>query len=355
MHLRRGWHVLGKGAVGCLWAANLQRAGIPVTLLVRTTCPESKRRECIEVRPLWKDAEVVPWSATVAIDYIEASCDERKPVCTDDDGIIYRLVVATKAQDAGAAVASVAHRLAPNVILVMLQNGLGAAEDVCGDTHVAFRSPRVIVGTTTNGSYMLGAFQVAHAGRGHTWLGTLAQNAFACDAATLTSVAEELSATGFALNVDPQIERRLWYKLAANSSLNPITALACCRNGRAIEQVEVLRTIRAVAVETAGVMRQSGVSTLPADELARDLYDFTVDVAARNAENYSSMCRDVLELRRTEIDYMNGYLIRRARQHRIVVPTVEMLYGLIKCRESTFPQASIPPACGSGGSLSSRI
>jgi len=89
-----------------------------------------------------------------------------------------------------------------------------------------------------------------------------------------------------------------------------------------------------VVMARCGVIEQSGTTAM-----ASQLVEFTVDVAARNARNYSSMYQDAQHMRRTEIDYMNGYIISRASAQGLSVPTTSLLFGLIKLLEAGFAES----------------
>jgi len=324
------WYVLGKGAVGCLWAAHLSRAGVPVTVLHRMRDTVVPRRGNIEVRPAWattsSEALPSPWTVDVGFDAVN---DEARGSPID------RLLVATKSFDAATAIVSVLHKLSPGVIIVLLVNGLGAAEEILAQPEVLRLAPHLVLATSTNGSYMTGVYSVAHAGLGQTWLGRSTN----CSQSALRSTIESLCLANLGVKEDDDIELRLWRKLACNSALNPITALARCKNGATLSRTEMRRTITAVCTETAAVMGKCRCDEMRSSVgMAAEMLAFTVDVAERNAENYSSMYQDITNGRRTEVDFMNGYIISRGREHGVQVPTTELLFGLIKLLEDCVVQ-----------------
>ena len=255
------WYVLGRGGVGCLWASHLGKAGNAVTLLVRRRAADTQRIT-ISLEDGWAGAAGTRWQQQV---------DVEEPGSRPEQ--IQWLLVATKAQDAGSAVASLAPRLAPNPTIVLLQNGLGAADDIL--THEALQSirPLIFMGSTTHGSYLRQPYDVVHAGHGSTWLGIAQATIAAAEArgshadveAAFQSVAASLSATelGSVIVESPNaMEGRLWGKLAINAALNPLTALLRCQNGEIIATQHGRDAVRACSQELAQVMSARGLRTM---------------------------------------------------------------------------------------------
>jgi 2-dehydropantoate 2-reductase len=221
------WYVLGRGSVGCLWASNLARAGHAVTLLVRPGGADAPR-VTINVEEAWEGSAGCRWQQQVELE--EPGTGQ---------GTIQRLLVATKAQDAGAGVASLASRLAPSPTVVLLQNGLGAADDILAHEALQSVDPLLFVGSTTQGSYLRQPYDIVHAGNGVTWLG-IAQATIgtareqggdrpADVEAEFRSVVESLSTSALGsvvLESPAAMEGRIWGKLAINAALNPLTVRA---------------------------------------------------------------------------------------------------------------------------------
>ena len=90
-----------------------------------------------------------------------------------------------------------------------------------------------------------------------------------------------------------------------------------------------------VCAEVAAVVEREGLHTS-----ADDLRCYVEQVIESTAENISSMLQDVRALRHTEIDYITGYLLKRARAHGIAVPENARLYDLVKRKESEYERVS---------------
>lgn len=297
------WYILGAGAIGCLWGAHLRLAGHRVTLLLknRTVLDTFRQRPIIEltdavqVRTVKVDAELSQTSAP-----------------------LHNLLVCTKSVDVMEALASVAQRITTTTRIVLLINGLGVQQEVAA----RYPNTEPICGTTTDGAFRTGQFQVTHAGIGTTYFGLLS------DTDDGQRSKDELlrDLTGLALTVDwdPRIIRRLWSKLAVNCVINPLTAIRGCRNG-AILEPDSAPYIKQLCVEIEQVL-----TALQLAQPEQSLYDQVTAVALATRDNYSSMYQDVQAGRATEIESITGYLCRQAEQLGIAVPLNLSLYDAVK-------------------------
>ena len=125
-----------------------------------------------------------------------------------------------------------------------------------------------------------------------------------------------------------KIRALLWRKVAVNCGINALTALWACPNG---ELKNIPQGIATLWEEVAAVVEREGLHTS-----AEDLRYYVEQVIDSTAENISSMLQDVRALRHTEIDYITGYLLKRARAHGIAVPENARLYDRVKRKESEY-------------------
>ncbi len=285
------WHVLGAGSLGCLWATRLARAGLPVRLILRNT------------------QRLRAYQAAAGVSLVEAGQTSLFPMLPEEPAgcaPIQRLLVASKAYDAEAAIASVSARLAPGADILLLQNGLGSQE------AVAARWPdsRCIFVSSTEGAYRDADFSVVHAGRGQNWLG---------DPANIDPPVwlAELEAAGIPQQWTPQIMSRLWRKLALNCAINPLTVLNDCRNGELLKQREALHSLCDELVAVLGACDQH--------DAAQGLEAEVFRVIEATASNFSSMHQDVRNGRRTEISFLLGKACQAACLHGIQAPALNDL------------------------------
>jgi 2-dehydropantoate 2-reductase len=137
------WHVLGAGAVGCLWAARLARA--------------AKVQPCLVLRSSTHAALGYPEHADMLVTetYHDTSVNWwKQPVQLQNTGTesnIQQLLVATKAHEAHAALLDIRHRLQDRAVVAVMCNGMGVLDEIAADTKLA--GLRVLVGSSTHGSY----------------------------------------------------------------------------------------------------------------------------------------------------------------------------------------------------------
>ncbi len=295
--MNQSWNILGAGAMGTLFACKLQRAGIPVRMLLRPA--------------MW-----VPSGPIVLIEGDDRSELPVERVSLDQlqVGSIEGLIITTKANQALAAFEQALPNLASDAPVVLLHNGMGVYEEI------AARHPELSLycGTTTEGAWLDDDGSLVHAGAGDTLFGCPGienpPNWFA---------AFQESSERF--NWEPDIERSLWRKLVINCAINPLTAIHRCRNGALLQEADLVQEAELVCAELAEVTRARGDS-----ELADQVREQAFAVMHSTAENQSSMLQDVLRGRQTEIEYITGYLCREAERLGVPCPLNQALLEKVR-------------------------
>ncbi len=285
------WHVLGAGSLGTLWATRLARAGLPVRLILRDA------------------ARLRAYQAAGGLTLVEQGQSSLLAIpgeTSTSSAPIQRLLLACKAYDAEAAVASIAPRLAPGAELILLQNGLGSQDAVAARVPQA----RCIAASSTEGAFRDGDWRVVFAGHGYTWLGDPGHP-------TPPIWLDELAASGIPHEWSTQILTRLWRKLALNCAINPLTVLHDCRNGGLQQHHCEVATLCAELSELLQCCGQPAAAQNLQQEVER--------VILATAANYSSMHQDVSNGRRTEISYLLGYACETAARHRLQLPHLQQL------------------------------
>ncbi|NQD93391.1 putative 2-dehydropantoate 2-reductase [Pseudomonas sp. CrR25] len=295
------WHVLGAGSLGSLWAVRLARAGLPVQLILRS--PE----------------RLADYRRAGGLTLVEQGQSRQYPLAAqtvDDSAPIPRLLLACKAYDAEAAIASLAPRLAADAEVVLLQNGLGSQDAVASRIPQA----RCILASSTEGAFRDGEWRVVFAGHGHTWLGDPLDPTPPC-------WLEELRHSGIAYDWSVDILGRLWRKLALNCAINPLTVLYDCRNGG----------LAAHPAEVATLCAELGelLETCGQPHAATDLHGEVLRVIHATAANFSSMHQDVAQGRRTEIAYLLGHACAAAQRHRLALPHLSALHARLRSHLDT--------------------
>jgi 2-dehydropantoate 2-reductase len=214
-----------------------------------------------------------------------------------------------------AAIAPEAARAADGGLIATLQNGLGNREAL-----EAAGASRVLVGVTAAGATLLGPGHV----RGHiagTVLGDDGHGAAG-------SVARLLRSAGLEAELAGDIERLLWRKLVVNCAINPLTALLGVENGALLANPEWRARMEAAAREAGAVARAKGVA------LGEDAIALAVSAAQATAGNHSSMLQDLSRGARTEIEAINGAVLREGRRLGVATPVNEELWAAVLAREA---------------------
>jgi len=219
------------------------------------------------------------------------------------------LFSAVKTYDAIAALQALRGILRADVPIVALQNGI---EHVVQVNAALGPARAVILAPTTEGAARAATGAIRRSGRGLTTLGWAAGRTGAFDLSALVAL---LCDAGFDAREAAPIEPHVWAKLVANVAINPITALAAQPNGYVAENLAARALAIALAREAAAVAAAEGI-VLPFD----DPGEFALAVARDSAANRSSMLQDLERKRPTEIEALNGAIVRRGRAHRLATP-----------------------------------
>lgn len=359
-------HVLGVGAVGTFIAHTLR--GIPnpppVTLLMYN------RRQAYNFEQQGRRLEYTSDGQTdVSKDFdyervlmvIDKAVDPEKqaeqeeeddesamisePVLTLDRDPIMHLVVATKVTATVRAIRSVAHRLTPESTICFMQNGMGVVDEIDREVFPdPSTRPRYIQGILSHGLYQEKRFSVYHRSKGTITLSVLPVS----QRPTSTSLAvrppsDDVSSSPTLWPISARFLMRtltrttplcaltvhpidLLYmqteKLAANCIINPLTTIYNCRNGDLGLNIGLRNVIRLLCAEISLVLRKLpelqplGARQLESRFSPRKIEFAVFAIMKATAANHSSMWQDVFKKgsRLTEIDYMNGYIVRRGEE-----------------------------------------
>lgn len=201
--------------------------------------------------------------------------------------------------------------LKPTGIALTLQNGLGNFE-ILGQ-HVGDK--RAAMGVTMQGATLLGAGHVLHAGRGLT---TLA--ATETTRPQIESLATLFRTAGLETQTTNDVSSLVWGKLVVNSAINALSAIYRVPNGWLVQNPETLALLSAAAQETARVAFALGITLPYRDPVAR-----AIQVATATATNKSSTLQDVLRGAPTELDRINGAIVREGKRLGVPTPVNEQL------------------------------
>jgi 2-dehydropantoate 2-reductase len=251
------------------------------------------------------------------VGYLRATTDPQElPAC--DFGI-----VATKAMHTAPAIQATAHALADGSVC-SVQNGLGNEEALA--EHV----PRVIRGTTFPAGRVLEPGHVQWDVRGETTIGPFEPSPAPAEA--IETLADACTRAGMPTAAVADARGPQWRKVIFNAATNPVGALTRLTHGRVCEDPELRRLVSGLVDEGKAVAAAQGI-VLDADP--EDL----IDHAAKPEVAYghkASMLQDVEARRPTEIDYLNGGIVRFGVEHGIPTPLNRAIWSLVKGLEQSW-------------------
>jgi len=293
--------IVGAGAMGCFLAARLAAGGLEVTVVD----VDQARLDVIG-----RDGITLHDDSGTITAKVKAS------LAAEVQGPVDLVLLMTKGMFSAAAIRSVAHLAAHNPLVLTLQNGLGNVEAIAE----VFHTDHILWGVTDFPADLEGPALVASHGAGHVWLGGANDRAHA----HADAVAEALNRAALNAAIDPEVRVSVWEKVAFNAALNPLSTITGLPVG-GLDCPEGRRIATAVAEETIATATALGVPIDPARVLTK------IDFALANHRTHKpSMLQDRLAGRRTEIESINGAIVRMAEQVGVAVPKTRLLADLVR-------------------------
>ena len=298
--------VVGAGAMGCVYGGILGDAGNEVWLLdVWKEHIEAIRARGIRVEGASGDRTV----------RVNATLNAREA------GPCNLVVVATKAMDTEAGVKNAGPMIGPDTLVLTIQNGIGNAERM--ERLVGPRN--LLVGIAGGfGASVVGPGHVHHNGWESIHLGEFSGGI----SDRLNRVAEVWRKAGFKLRVFEDIQPLIWGKLMGNVAFSPVCTVTGLTVGQVIASPETW-SISEALVREAFAVAQAKKITLPYDEPVRWVREFGSKMPGARP----SMWQDIQAGRRTEIDSINGGVVREAEPLGVPVPVNRVMVSLVKALE----------------------
>ncbi len=286
--------VVGAGAVGCYFGGMLARAGVPVTLIGRASHVDVMRERGLRLETQTFD-ETVPVAASTDIAAVAGA-----------DVVLF----CVKSTDSERTAREIAPSLAPNAVVVSLQNGVENAEII-----QRVLPQRVIPAVVYVATEMAGPGHLKHHGRGELAIGAAPESQRIVDA---------FARAGVPVQISDNVMGALWGKLIVNCAYNAMSAIAQKTYGKLVEVAGIPELMQAVVDECLEVARADGIS-VPGDS-----HEAVRRIAHSMANQYSSTAQDVARGKPNEIDYLNGYVVRRGQAHGLPTPINRTLHALTK-------------------------
>lgn len=300
--------VVGSGAMGSLFAAFLTRSKEELWLLCKNK----------------EDAAKINASG-ISLEGVSGAWQAKVKTTTDIEAIgkADLALICVKAFNTKSAVEQIKPLLGQNTKILTLQNGIGNVEII---SEIAGEQ-RVIAGVTSQGATLIETGKIRHAGHGETIIGAI-------DGKTpveLRAIREIFNKAGLETKMSRDIKSPIWSKLIINVGINALTAITRLPNGRLTEYEGAKRILRDAVGEAARIAKRKRIKLIFDDPLAK-----VEAVCEGTSDNLSSMLQDVLRKKRTEIDFINGVIVRLGQELGISVPTNRFLLDLVKTIESSY-------------------
>jgi 2-dehydropantoate 2-reductase len=232
-------------------------------------------------------------------------------------------IVATKAMHTEPAIAATASAFGDGAVC-SVQNGIGNEEVLAG--HV----PRVIRGTTFPAGRIVEPGHVQWDVKGDTTIGPFEPSPAPFD--EVERLAEACTRAGLPTEAVQDARGPQWRKVIFNAATNPVGALTGLTHGRVCEDPALRRLVSGLVDEGKAVAAAQGI------ELDADPEEL-IDHAAKPEVAYdhkASMLQDVEARRQTEIDYLNGGIVRFGREHGVPAPLNDAILALVKGLEASW-------------------
>ncbi|HEY7001623.1 MAG TPA: 2-dehydropantoate 2-reductase [Candidatus Udaeobacter sp.] len=295
--------IVGAGAVGGYFGGTLARAGAPVVFIGRKHFVDAVNTQGL------------------VLDKSEGQ-HRIKGMATTDMGAVRDcslILFCVKANATSAAAAQMAPLVRPDATVVCLQNGVDNAERVHAATNLVAIPAVVYVAVSVPEPG-----RVKHLARGDLIIGPPSEKT--------TETANVFNRAGISCLVSENIEGELWVKLLCNCALNAISALGRVRYGEIMQDDNAKKLMESVIDEVLAVARAAGVAMPGVPDRESGIAAAT-EIATQMADAFSSTAQDLNRQRMTEIEALNGYIVRRGAELGVPVPINNALFTLVKLAE----------------------
>jgi 2-dehydropantoate 2-reductase len=299
--------VLGAGAMGSLYGALLAEAGESVTLL-----------------DVWKEHIDAIRGRGLALSSPSGERNVPMHAVTDprEIGKVDLVIVFVKSYKTGEAMRGALSLLGEETMVLTLQNGLGNVEELAAVAG----ERRVIAGTSGFGATMIAPGRIRHAGEGKTTIGELS----GARTARIVKLEKIFEAAGLNPVIADNLSGIVWGKLLVNVGINAITALAGIKNGQILDIPELAELMDRAVGEALEVSRRREIKLVPEG----DVLEHIRTVLRNTKDNISSMRQDIEKGNPTEINFINGTIVREGALLDVPTPVNFALTSLIRGREA---------------------
>lgn len=304
--------VVGAGAVGSFYGAMLARAGHKVTLIGRPAHVQEIKRAGLKL-------DLASASATEIV-HIDASTELISLQGAD------LVLFCVKSTDSASVALQIAPHLAPHALVMSLQNGVENA------TLIAQQVPNAVIPCVVYVATEISAPGcVKHHGRGELVIGTMQTSRLRDPLKTLQEIVELFGSAQVPVQISQNVMIELWSKLLINCAFNAISGLAQIQ----YEKLAALESIR--SVQTDLVKEVIAVALADGIHLSEPVaLGAVAKISVTMGSQKSSTAQDMARSKPSEIDHLNGFIVRRGQALGVATPVNLALFALVKLVESTY-------------------
>jgi 2-dehydropantoate 2-reductase len=295
--------VVGAGAVGGYFGGLLARAGAPVVMIGRAAFVEAVKKNGLFLDTL-QFQERVKVEVSTELSAVRGA-----------EIVLFCVKTTDNATTAGA----LAPLLAPNAIVLSMQNGVDNVEQIRAAAGIDALPAVVYVAASVPEPG-----RVKHVGRGDLVVGP--------ESELTKTIAALFSRAGVGCRISENIEGELWTKLVWNCALNAVSALGRAKYGLIASSPDAWKVVETAVYEVLAVAKAAGVQP-PGLENPKAALAGALKIATQMAEALSSTGQDLNRGKRTEVDSLNGYISRRGAELGVPTPVNHTLFALVKLAE----------------------
>ncbi len=295
--------VMGAGAVGCYFGGMLARSGAPVILIGRPKLVDTVNRDGLFLDSI-QFQEKIKVSATADVSTAKQA-----------DIVLF----CVKTPDTETAAKELKPHLSPASMVLSLQNGVDNVEQIQKASGIEALPVVVYVAVE-----MVSPGRVKHTGRGELIIGNTSQRD------KVAAIAKLFEQSDVPCKLSENIATDLWEKMVMNCAYNAASALGQARYGRMVKNRSIRKLMQKTVEEVVAVAKAAGIK-LP----EKGLLDAVFKLGEMMEAATSSTAQDLARGKRTEIDALNGYIVRRGAELGVPTPVNQTLYALVKLLEES--------------------
>lgn len=334
-------YILGAGAMGSLVAHELALGGkVAPTLILRT-----KTRLDAYIRDNSTLTVVRPVGSETATSRAKVAAVCSPPVGKEGKRVmIDNLVISTKTHSTVAALKPYVENINRDTNVLIVQNGMGMEATLKREIWPdPARQPRFFLAVSTHGAYKQNPTTIHHVGLGSLVMAEIPEGPDQETRSMFPPVLVDALLDRPVLNASYKPHSQFMLdqmeKLVVNACVNPLTAILDCYNGELFHGTNLVQSMKRIIKECVDCFRAEypHLDDTPQANTYLDydrLLTTVMDVCKITAQNSSSMREDVRRLNRTEIDWINGYVVGLGYKHRVATPVNKMMVSLVKSRLS---------------------